>query len=564
MTPARGDDPSILRCGDCGSPLAHDQRYCVNCGTRRAALPAHAAGLFAGIIERGRRVATPSRPDGESLVPQTHWYDSWVQAPRAAAVAVLSMLGFGVVVGSLVTGSAASVFQPVIVAVAPGSHNADQVGAGGGGSGGSDSGGGGVETITVNSGGGGSSSGGGGGGSVGGGTGGGGTSTPGGLSPIGNAPPIKHVFMVMLSDQGFNQTFGHSKSDPYLAKTLVQQGELVQNYYAVAGGSLANEIALISGQGPTPNTNSDCPIFTDVVPGDSGSSGQVLGTGCVYPKGTGTLADQVTAAGLKWKAYVQTKPTGKAAAAEACRHPRIGAHDPVLPSPADPYVTWRNPFLYFQSLQAPASCSKTDVPLTQLATDLKSTSTTPTLSYIVADACGDGSDTPCAPHAKAGPATADTFLKSVIPKIMHSAAYKADGLITITYDQAPQTGPYADSSSCCGTPDYPNLIGFTGISSGPTGPAGTSGASGPTGPSSSPSLGNGQTNPTGGGGQVGLLLLSKYVSPGVPEVTDYYNHFSLLASIEDSFGFKRLGYAGAKSLPVFGSGVWSAFGSGGF
>jgi NADPH-dependent 7-cyano-7-deazaguanine reductase QueF-like protein len=54
------------------------------------------------------------------------------------------------------------------------------------------------------------------------------------------------------------------------------------------------------------------------------------------------------------------------------------------------------------------------------------------------------------------------------------------------------------------------------------------------------------------------------VTPGIPEVTDFYNHFSLLASIEDSFGFKHLGYASVKSLPVFGSGVWTAYGSSGF
>jgi hypothetical protein len=557
-------DPSIVRCGECRAPLAHDQRYCLQCGTRRAVLPAHVAGLFAGIVERGRRVATPSRPDGEALVPQKHWYDSWVQAPRAAAVAVLSMLGFGVIVGSLVTGSAASVFQPVIVAVAPGAQNANLAGAGADqGSGGSDAGGG-AQTITITSPSGGSvgASGGGDVGGIGGGSGGGG-SPGGGLSPTGNAPPIHHVFMVMLSGQGFNETFGHNKNDPYLAKTLVQQGELVNNYYSVAGGSLANEIALVSGQGPTPNTLGDCPIYTDVVPGDSGSSGQELGTGCVYAKGTQTLADQVTAAGLKWKAYIQTKPTGKAAAAEACKHPRIGARDSVLPGARDPYVTWRNPFLYFQSLVTSKSCPKSDVPLTQLATDLKSDSTTPTLSYIVADACDDGSDTPCAPDATSGPAVADAFLKSVVPKIMHSAAYKDNGLIAITYDQAPQTGPSADSSSCCGTPKYPNLIGFSDIL-GTGAPTGSTGPNGPSGPATPPSLGNGQTNPTGGGGQVGLLLLSKYVSPGEAEVTDYYNHFSLLASIEDSFGFKHLGYAGAKSLPVFGSAVWTAYGSSGF
>ena len=73
------------------------------------------------------------------------------------------------------------------------------------------------------------------------------------------------------------------------------------------------------------------------------------------------------------------------------------------------------------------------------------------------------------------------------------------------------------------------------------------------------SLGGGATNPTGGGGQVGLLLISRYVKPNFPELTDYFNHFSLLASIEKLFGLQRLGYAAASGLPVFGSSVWTNY-----
>jgi hypothetical protein len=58
---------------------------------------------------------------------------------------------------------------------------------------------------------------------------------------------------------------------------------------------------------------------------------------------------------------------------------------------------------------------------------------------------------------------------------------------------------------------------------------------------------------------VGLLLLSRYVKPGTLEVFDYFNHFSLLASIEDLFGLKRLGYASQRLLPVFGAAVYTAY-----
>jgi hypothetical protein len=214
----------------------------------------------------------------------------------------------------------------------------------------------------------------------------------------------------------------------------------------------------------------------------------MLGTGCVYPKTGQPLADQVTATGQQWKAYVQTSGTGKAAQQQACSHPKIGGHDSGQPTDRDPNVTWRNPFLYYASL-ASDRCPTADVPLTQVATDLGSESSTPALSYIVADACDNGSSAPCAPHAKAGSLEADHFLKSVVPEIMKSAAYKAAGLIAITYDQAPQAGAGADSSSCCENPKtYPNLVGFgltpgtspSGVT-GPTGPAGPTGATGPSG-----------------------------------------------------------------------------------
>src|SRR2546429_691750 len=55
-------------------------------------------------------------------------------------------------------------------------------------------------------------------------------------------PPVKHVFLIVLSDQGYEQAFGASSQAPFLAKTLVKQGELLTNYYAVAGGPLANQI----------------------------------------------------------------------------------------------------------------------------------------------------------------------------------------------------------------------------------------------------------------------------------------------------------------------------------
>jgi hypothetical protein len=376
------------------------------------------------------------------------------------------------------------------------------------------------------------------------------------------------VFLIALSGQGFNAAFGPSSQAPYLAKTLTRQGELVNNYFAVASGELANQIALISGQGPTPQTVANCPQYADLAPGTAGAQGQLLGSGCVYPRQTLTLGDQLTVEGRSWKAYVQSIGSGGPAQPATCRHPTLGTADPYgSPSPADPYVTWRDPFVYFHSVIDSASCTSSVVGLDQLATDLKSAPGAPSLAYIVPDRCHDGSAEPCAPGQPSGLPAADAFLRALVPEIEASPAYKAGGLIAITFDQAPQTGPGADSSGCCTSSSYPNLPPGATSAPGATGATGTPGATGeatPTGATSS----TGATGATGtsgttgaaqlGGGQVGLLLISKYVKGASVNVTGQYNHFSLLASIENLFGLSDLGYAGSQGLLVFDTSVYNA------
>jgi phosphatidylinositol-3-phosphatase len=566
MQPNASTRAGANSCSECGSRLSHDQRYCLDCGARRGPLPRHVSQVIAAIHERGRRVVTAVPLAAE---PEPTRFDAWLGAPRAAAVAVMAMLGFGVVVGSAVTGSAANSFGSLIVAGSPPNHqaasqSAGAVGSGDGSGGGDGGGGGGGGTITIT------------------------TTTPAPPTPAGgaavaaaslgaptttgtsgaptatNLPAIKHVFLIVLSSQEYNQTFGQTGNDPYLGKTLARQGETLVNYYAVADSPLANEIAMISGQGPNPETANDCPTYDVFAASGFGADDQELGNGCVYPPVVPSLADQLTAAKRTWKAYLQTEPGQQKAGPEQC-HPPIGSSQGSQPTQSEPYSTWRNPFLFFHSL-VPRTCPKTDVALGHLAIDLKHPGTTPTLSYIVPDACDDGSDTPCAPNALAGMSAADSFLKSVVPEIKRSRAYKAGGLIAITFDNAPQSGPNADQSSCCDTPSYPNMQGIAPpTGTGPTGatgttsPSGQTGTTSPTSASGPTSQSGGATSPTGGGGQVGLLLLSQFVKPNTLEVTDYFNHFSLLASMEKLFGLQPLGYAKAAALPVFGPAVYTNY-----
>ena len=119
----------------------------------------------------------------------------------------------------------------------------------------------------------------------------------------------------------------------------------------MTGRELSNEIALISGQGPSPQTAANCPLYTDMTPGTLSVQDQVLGSGCVYPRQTLTLTDQLTGDGKTWKAYVEDIGNGGADQPVTCRHPMLGAADAnQIPGLGDAYVTWRNPFVYFHSL----------------------------------------------------------------------------------------------------------------------------------------------------------------------------------------------------------------------
>ncbi len=350
-------------------------------------------------------------------------------------------------------------------------------------------------------------------------TGAGGEGKPAGGGGKPKLPAIKHVFVVMLDDQPYAGAFGPASAAHYLEGELEPKGALLVRYYAVAHEQLANAIALISGQGPTQQIAQNCPTFEDIVPGTAGAQEQVIGQGCVYPTATKTLPGQLKAKGLTWRAYVQGMDEGQGEQ-PACGHPALGAADPSA-APAPPagtaYATWRNPFVYLQSLTGSSACSSNDVGASQLAGDLGSVSRTPNLAYIVPDLCHDGNPNPCAPGAPTGMAAADGFLREVVPKILASKAFKQNGLLVITTDEAPSSGELADSSSCCGQPEFPNL------------PASTS-ALGPE-----------------GGGQVGALLLSPFIKKHAVS-QEPYNHFSLLRTIENLFGVSPLGFAGAPKV----------------
>jgi hypothetical protein len=358
------------------------------------------------------------------------------------------------------------------------------------------------------------------------------------LNVTSKLPAIKHVFVIMLENNDYSATFGNPAADPYLATTLPSEGALLKNYYGIGHFSNDNYTGFISGQSPNSDNQADCiGGFVDFPPADGqGANGIQQGAGCVYPAAVKTLADQLSGEGLTWKGYMEDMGNDPTREAANCGHPAIGSSDPsFFAEAADGYATRHNPFVYFHSIiDNTSECNQDVVPLgdtsgnlpsgalsgtTGLVTDLQSESTTPNFSFISPNLCDDGHDYPCTDTSGAGEgggsSVADTnqWLATWVPIIEASPAYKDNGLIEITFDEAEQGPVGLDHTACCGeTP----------------GPAADSGGNGTSGP---------------GGGIVGAVLLSPDITPGTVVTKTSYNHYSSLASIEDLFGLPHLGQA---------------------
>jgi hypothetical protein len=571
-------------CDDCGSPLAHDQGYCLCCGARvgprspqlevllsrvrgrlRAEYGAPArsvpAGLAGILAPAGRTdavgAATPAGPAaptgsepwvGVSAPTARATGGLRLPSPRVSLLLVLVFAGFGVLLGD-VAGSRqgdtlAAVRSPLRLVLPPSSSSGAGSATTASESAASASGNeppssepettpepaatttsaAATSTAKASK----PASSGTGSGSKGGSSGaGGGSSKTKAGAPAKQLPAIKHVFVIMLADEPYSAAFGPSSAAPYLAQTLEHKGELLTHYDAITHDGLADELALLSGQGATVETAANCPNYTEITATGTGPDEQVLGSGCVYPASTPTLLGQLTAKHLTWRAYVEGIDEGGAQG--ACAHPALGQVDSTAAEAASsgPYATFRNPFVYFASVVNSSQCAADDVGLNKLQSDLASASSTPSFSYLVPGRCHDGNPTPCSPGAPAGMASAETFLKQAVPEIMASKAYKEGGLLVITVDQAPSTGEFADSSSCCGQPLFPNDPAKNALGA------------------------------PRGGGAVGALLLSPYVK-GAITVQEPYNHFSLLRTIEDLFGLQHLGYAGLSAVKSFEPSMFTA------
>ncbi|HEU4944646.1 MAG TPA: alkaline phosphatase family protein, partial [Solirubrobacterales bacterium] len=306
------------------------------------------------------------------------------------------------------------------------------------------------------------------------------------------ATKVKHVFVISLTSPGYEQSLGAQSQMPYLSATLRPQGELLSNYTLLDSGALPNSIAAISGQPPNVATSAGCPGYEAFTAAKVSSSGVLSGTGCVYPVETLTLADQLTSGKLTWRSYAEgmVDEAGKSA---NCVHPDPG--EPSTSAQPGGYAPSQNPFGYFHSLLDLGDCSAYVVPIDQLSKDLGKAEKTASYSFIAPTPCDSGAAGQCAAGAAEGPANADAFLSTWVPKILASPAYKAGGVLVVT---------------------------FSGVN--------------PAVPGAPP--------PAGDPLRTGALLLSPFVAPGGTDPAAY-GPYSVLRSAEDFFGLDPLALAGA-------------------
>jgi phosphatidylinositol-3-phosphatase len=294
---------------------------------------------------------------------------------------------------------------------------------------------------------------------------------------------VKHVFVIGLSTTSYEAAFGAHSVARYLNRKLRPKGTLLGGYESLGSAELPDYLAMISGQAPNADTTAGCSTYAEFPTGTKpNAKGVVPGDGCVYPNTITTIGDQVTADGHSWKAFIQDQ--GKT----GCVHPNSGALDDApLPGAGADYDTRHNPFIYFHSLLDLGGCSENDVALTQLPAALRLAAKAPAYSFIAPGACEDASVTSCESGGPAGLAAEDAFLKSWVPRIMRSPAYKDGGALIIAFALA-------------GAP--------------------TAGGPAPT----------------------GALVLSHYASAG-KTISTTYNAYSVLRSTEDLLGFSPLAHA---------------------
>ena len=263
------------------------------------------------------------------------------------------------------------------------------------------------------------------------------------------------IFTIVMENHDYNEVVGNLTDAPYINGLIARYG-LATNYFdSGTHPSLPNYLYMVSGDTQYPGVIDVDPTTT--IPGF-----------CDFPVAADNLGGQLTASGVAWRAYMESMGT------------------PCNLNGNDGYAPKHAPFLYFKNIQngPDGLCAKTNVDYSQFAADLASGQFR--YMWITPNLTDDGHDPGDNPPQ--GLKQSDAWLQANLPAILDSAAYRNNGVVFITWDEA-------------------------------------EGRSG------------------NGGDQVPMIVISpRLVSPGFKSA-QHFNHANFLATVEDIFGLPRLGAA---------------------
>ena len=199
-------------------------------------------------------------------------------------------------------------------------------------------------------------------------------------SCIGNpsAAAPAHVYLIVME----NHSADEALQGAYTSDLAARYG-VAENYTAVAHPSVPNYLALTSGQ-------------TWGVTDDSYHS---------LPRAD--LGDQLTSAGIKWRAYME------------------GLTDAGCIDSPPPYDPGHNPFAYYGG-----GCPNNVVPLSQLRSDISAGDVR--FSWIGPDMCHD--------EHNCSVSTGDDWLRGVVGTITSAPSWKPGAVLFITWDEDDGSG----------------------------------------------------------------------------------------------------------------------------
>jgi hypothetical protein len=266
---------------------------------------------------------------------------------------------------------------------------------------------------------------------------------PSPVARAGAGPPA-HIAVIVMENEEYGDIIG-SRSAPYITSLAHRYG-LASGMYAITHPSLPNYLALTGGS--TFGIDSDC-------------------TDCRV--GATSLVDQLAAAHLSWRAYMEDLPrpcfTGASAGDYAKKH---------------------DPFAYYTRVTHDRARCANIVPLARLAADERA-GALPRFAWITPSLCHDMHD--------CSVSTGDRFLAGLVPRLLRALGPR--GLLFLTFDEG------SSDDGCCRLASGGHIV----------------------------------TIVAGGGARVHARLATP---------TD---HYSVLQTIEDLLGLKRLRGAGCACTP---------------